>query len=152
VKTHPEAVVALHAVEIEIRPAGGDFARVVEHRGINEPVDHDAPFGLKDQTVLVAEAVAAESAQRGSTAHRGQHEKRDLLIALVQRRLGQPAERDDPGFAQDWKVLDYLVVELTEAEFLIAVGVIVQRDAVEPSAPGIAFCAAPVEAGGALGM
>ena len=79
-----------------------------------------------------------EAAQRGSAAERGQHEERDLLIALAERRLRQPAQRDDPGFAQDREVLDHLVVDLPEAELLIAVGVVVQRDAVEPAAPGIA--------------
>ena len=73
-----------------------------------------------------------------------------LLIALAVRGPREAAERDDPGFAQDRKVLDRFVVDLLEAELLVPVGVIVQRDAVEAAAPRIAGRGAPVEPDGAL--
>ena len=62
-----------------------------------------------------------------SAADIRQHEERDLLAALVERGLGQRAERDDPGFPQDREVLDGFVVDLLEAEMLVPVVVIVQR-------------------------
>src|SRR5262245_11037656 len=80
VKTHDVTVVAAEPQEIEIRPARGDFTGIVEQRGIDESIDHDAPFRLNDETVLVAEAVAGESSKRGSTSNVRQQEERDLLI------------------------------------------------------------------------
>src|SRR5207244_6994882 len=119
VETHAEAVVALQPVEIEIRLARGDLSSIVEERGVDEAVDHDAPLRLKSQRILVAEAVAGEPSQRGSTAYVRQHEERNLLIALAVCRARDATERNDPGFTQDRKVLNRFVVDLVEAEPLV---------------------------------
>ena len=151
-ETDTEAVVALQPVEIEIRAARGDFPGVVEDRRIHEAVGHDAPLRLKRQTVLVAEAVAGESAQRRSASHIRQHEEGHLLIGLAVGGPRDGAQRDDPGFAQDRNVLDRFVVDLPETEPLVLVGVIVQRDAIEAAAPGIPWRRSPVEPDSALRM
>src|SRR5204862_7875249 len=54
------------------------------------------------------------------------------------------------GFAQDGEVLNGLVVDLLEAEGLAAVRIVVRRDTVEASAPGISGRRSPVEPNGAL--
>jgi hypothetical protein len=46
-----EAVVALQPVEIQILGPRGDLAGVIENRGVEEPADADAPFGLEQQAV-----------------------------------------------------------------------------------------------------
>src|SRR4030095_181763 len=145
-KTRSEADVALQPFEIEIRPTGRAFPSVVKHSGIEESIGHNAPLRLKEEAVLISEALALESPQRGSTADRGQHEKGNLLIVFGVGGLCETVERDDPGFAQDREMLDHLVVDLTEAEFLVVVRVVVERDAVKPTAPGVSLCRAPVEA------
>ena len=60
VEADAEAVVVLQPVEVEVRRARGDLAGVVEERGVEVAVDHDAPLRLQQQAVLIAEAPAAE--------------------------------------------------------------------------------------------
>ncbi len=43
-------------------------------------------------------------------------------------------QRDDPRFPQNGEVLDQLVIDLLKAEVLVAIGEIVERDAVVPAA------------------
>src|SRR5688572_1893054 len=69
VQAEPDAVIALQAVEIQIRPAGRDLAGVVEERGVEEAVDQHPPLGLQQQAVAIAEAPAREPAQTRSSAH-----------------------------------------------------------------------------------
>src|SRR4029077_18723265 len=126
--------------------------RIVEERGVDEAVDHDAPLRLKSQTVLVAEAVADESAQRGSASHVRQQEERNLLTILAVGGPRDAVERDDPGFAKDREMLDRFVVDLPETQLLVLVAVIVQRDTVEAAPPGIAGRGAPLESDGSLRM
>src|SRR5688500_8115693 len=75
VKTETEAVVVPQPVEVEIGGAGGHLARVEEHRGVEETVDHDAPLTLEQQAVPIPEAQACIAPQGGTAAKRGQHEE-----------------------------------------------------------------------------
>src|SRR5947207_626370 len=63
-----------------------------------------------------------------------------------------PSDGYVPGFTQDAKVLNRFVGDLVEAEPLVRVGVIVQRDAVETAASRVAGRGARVGPRGALGM
>src|SRR5262245_62862665 len=150
--TEAEAIVALQPTEIEIFLARRDFSGIVEHCGLHKTIDHDPPLRLKQQRVLVAEAMADESSEGVSTPQVRKHEERDLLAAFVIDGLGAPAERDDPGFAQDWKMLDHFVVSASKTEQLVLVGVVVQRDTVKAPAPRVTGCRTPVQPDGALRM
>src|SRR5262249_28895176 len=152
VKAHAEAVVALQPAEIEIRLQRGDFSGIVEHCSVDEAVDHDPPLRLKDDPVLVAEPVARKSPQRRSASDVRQQKEGNLLIALGVRRLRLSAQRDDPGFPQYWNVLDRFVVDPPKTELFVRVGVIVQRDSVEPAASRIPWRRSPVDADSALRM
>src|SRR5262245_27552004 len=72
---YAEAVVALQPGEVEVRSLRRDFPGVIEERGVDEAIDHDSPLGLRDDPVLVAEAMAREAAQRRSAPHIRQEEK-----------------------------------------------------------------------------
>src|SRR4029453_19192427 len=138
--------------EMEVRAARGHLTGVIEDRGVEEAVDHDPPLGLEQEAVQIAEAPTAEAPQVRTATNRRHHEERDLLIVLVERGLHPAAERDDPGLAQDRKMLDPLVVDLAEAEGIVPVGVVVERNAVIASASRIAWRSAPVEPNGSLGV
>src|SRR5262249_459619 len=81
-----------------------------------------------------------------------QQKEGNWLIALGVRRLRLSAQRDDPGFPQYWNVLDRFVVDPPETELFVRLGVIVQRDSVEPAASRIPWRRAPVDADSALRM
>ena len=57
-----QADIVLQAIEIQVGPAGGHLAGVVEQGHIQEAIRQDAPFRLKQQRVAIAEAPARESA------------------------------------------------------------------------------------------
>src|SRR3954468_7093448 len=82
VEADPDPVIVLEIVEVQVAGARGDLAGVVEHRGVDVAIDHDAPLGLQLEAVAIAEAPARIRAQRRAATDRRQHEERNLLAAL----------------------------------------------------------------------
>src|SRR6476620_300479 len=64
VEEEAETVILLEAIQIQVGASSDDLARVIEHGGVEEAVDHHAPLRLQQQAVVVSEAPAGESAQR----------------------------------------------------------------------------------------
>ena len=147
---YSEPEVVLQPVQIEIGGEPGDLAGVIEERRVQVAIDHDAPLPLQEQAVAIAEPPAAVATQVAAAAERRQHEVRNLLIAFQPCGLDETAQRDGPRLAQDREVLHHLVVHLLEAELVIVVLVVVERDAVEAAAARVVGGRTPVEADGAL--
>ena len=70
VESQPEAVVALHAMQVEVGRAAGHLAGVIEHRGIEVTTRHDPPLRLQQQAVAIAETRRIEAPQVGAAAER----------------------------------------------------------------------------------
>src|SRR6476661_3669484 len=66
VEPDADAEVVLQPVEVEVRRACRDLPCVVEERGFEIAVGHDPPFRLQQEAVLIAEAPARITTERGS--------------------------------------------------------------------------------------
>src|SRR5579862_3938945 len=119
VETDAETVVALQTGEVEIRLVRGDLAGVKEKRRVDKAIDHDAPLGLEQQAVAIAEAPGRKAAQRVAVAERRQHEEGNLLAVARIGGAGAAVQREHPGFASDRNVLNRLVVDLLKTEEMV---------------------------------
>src|SRR4029450_13651046 len=109
------------------------------------PLPPAPPLRLQQQAVAVGEAIPGEAAQAGSAAHRWQHVERRRLAILAPRRFRETVKREDPGVAQNRDVLNHFVVDLPEPKGIVAVRVVVARDAIEAATPRVAAGQARVE-------
>src|SRR5262245_25897387 len=111
-EAHAESEVVLQTRQVEIPRVCSDLAGVIKEGCIQIAIDHDAPLALQKQTVAIAEPPARIAAQIASTAERGEHVVRNVLIVFETSRLRERMQRDRPRLTQDRKVLHDLVVHL----------------------------------------
>ena len=126
VETNADPDVALQAFEAEVIPAGRDFAGVVEEHHVDA-----RRLGIQRNSPDISRLWRSrnrqlDSPQRAAAAERRQQEIRHL-VAVVERRLHQPVQRDDPVLAQNRNVLDDLAVDAIEAVGFVLVRVVVIR-------------------------
>src|SRR5678815_931902 len=107
-ETETEPVVGFEIAQVQILEARRHLAGVVEDRAIYRREDLPSVFGLQQERVRIAEAVAMKAAKIIRSTQRRQVVERHLASLVGSGRRYQRAQREDASVAEEREVLLHL--------------------------------------------